>query len=91
MLGNDTDFTLLEKPEYNSATVGHHRNGAIKAIFNDSERWILTRRDGDEVLTVADSWEPAGTLLSRNVSPAKAMIFSSPEAALNHLRCISPL
>ena len=85
----DDLITLLSEHQFSEAILGSYRESPVCAICLSAARWLLVRRGGDEVLSKTGKWVPAGALLSRNVVPAKAMIFSGPAPALDHLRSIA--
>lgn len=86
MASDDTPIALLPVFEHTKAALGLYRGRSVNALMNSTGRWIIVRRDGDEILSDANQWEPAGAMLSRNLVPLKAMCFSGPDAALEHLR-----
>ena len=82
----DDLMTLLPEHQFSEAILGSYRESPVCAICLSEGRWLLVRRDGDEVLSDTGKWVPAGALSPRNVVPAKVMIFSGPAPALDYLR-----
>ena len=86
MPNDDTPITLRPAFEYTKAVLGSYRDRDVCARFSATNRWIIVRLDGGQVLSDTDQWEPIGALLPRNLVPIKAMYFSGPDKALEHLR-----